>query len=114
VFDCISNLTDNTVVDSLQTLLDAANKANIPVFGSEIEQVKNGCVASEGIDYIALGKQTGAMAAKVLKGEAKASELNYETINEYKLYINNDVLANFGLSVPDSLADGAIDANTVE
>jgi putative ABC transport system substrate-binding protein len=112
--DCISNLTDNTVVESLQTLLDAANNANIPVFGSEIEQVKNGCVASEGIDYVALGKQTGAMAAKVLKGEAKASELNYETISEYKLYINNDVLANFGLTVPDSLADGAIDANTVE
>ena len=35
--DCISNLTDNTVVSSLPTLLDAAKKAGIPVFGSEIE-----------------------------------------------------------------------------
>ena len=57
--DCISNLTDNTVVSSLPTLLDAAKKAGIPVFGSEIEQVKNGCVATEGLDYVALGKQTG-------------------------------------------------------
>jgi putative ABC transport system substrate-binding protein len=112
--DCISNLTDNTVVESLQTLLDAANKANIPVFGSEIEQVKNGCVASEGIDYVALGKQTGEMAAKVLKGEAKASELNYETITEYKLYVNNDILGNFGLTVPDELSADAVDVNTVE
>ena len=38
--DCISNLTDNTVVSSLATILDKANAANIPVFGSEIEQVK--------------------------------------------------------------------------
>lgn len=45
--DCISNLTDNTVVAALPTLLDAANNAGIPVFGSEIEQVKNGCVATE-------------------------------------------------------------------
>ena len=33
-----------------------------------------------GLDYVELGKQTGEMAAKVLKGEAKASELNFETI----------------------------------
>ncbi len=38
--------------------------------------MKSGCLAAEGIDYIALGKQTGKMAAKVLKGEAKASEQN--------------------------------------
>ena len=35
--DCITNLTDNTVVSALQSVLDEANKANIPVFGSEVE-----------------------------------------------------------------------------
>lgn len=69
--DCITNLTDNTVVSALQTVLDEANKKGIPVFGSEIEQVRSGCVASMGLDYVALGKQTGAMAAKVLKGRRK-------------------------------------------
>ena len=38
------------------------------MFGSEIEQVKNGCIASEGVEYVALGQQTGRMAAEVLKG----------------------------------------------
>ena len=71
--DCISNLTDNTVVSALQTVLAAANDAKIPVFGSEVEQVKNGCVAAVGIDYVALGKQTGEMAAKVLKGRGNCS-----------------------------------------
>ena len=42
--DCLTNLTDNTVVNSLATILDKANAQNIPVFGSEIEQVKLGCV----------------------------------------------------------------------
>ena len=69
--DCISNLTDNTVVSALQTVLAAANDAGIPVFGSEVEQVKNGCMAAMGIDYVELGKQTGAMAAQVLKGEKR-------------------------------------------
>ena len=53
--------------------LDKANGAKIPVFGSEIEQVKSGCVASMGIDYYQLGIKTGKMAAKILKGEEKAS-----------------------------------------
>ena len=41
--DCLTNLTDNTVVNSLATILDKANAQKIPVFGSEIEQVKLGC-----------------------------------------------------------------------
>ena len=57
--DCLTNLTDNTVVNSLATILDKANAQKIPVFGSEIEQVKLGCLAAEGLDYIKLGKQTG-------------------------------------------------------
>ena len=40
--DCITNLTDNTVVASLPTILEKANDKKIPVFGSEIEQVKIG------------------------------------------------------------------------
>lgn len=57
--NCINNFTDNNVVDNLSTVLKAANDAKIPVFGSEEEQVKNGCLASQSIDYVALGKQTG-------------------------------------------------------
>ena len=108
--DCITNLTDNTVVASLPTILDKANEKKIPVFGSEIEQVKIGCLAAEGIDYIALGKQTGKMAAKVLKGEAEASEQNFETITEPGFYVNNKVAENLGITVPDDLANNAVES----
>lgn len=107
--DCISNLTDNTVVGSLRTILNKANALQVPVFGSEIEQVKKGCVAAVGIDYEELGKETGIMAAKILKGEATAEELPYETISEYSLYYNSEVLDNFNLTLPLDWADTAID-----
>lgn len=107
--DCISNLTDNTVVGSLPVLLEAAKAKKVPVFGSEIEQVKNGCVAAEGIDYIDLGKQTGRIAAKVLKGEAKASDIEFEVIKKSKLYINPAVMAEYGLSLPEELSAEAND-----
>ena len=105
--DCISNLTDNTVVSSLQVILDKAGKKTIPVFGSEIEQVKVGCLAAEGLDYVSLGEQTGRMAAKVLKGEKKASEMNYEVIEEAAFYGNNVVAYNLGITFPDDLKESA-------
>ena len=105
--DCITNLTDNTVVSALQTVLEEANKKNIPVFGSEVEQVKAGCVASMGLEYYELGIQTGKMAAKVLKGETKASEMNYEVITEPSLYVNYAAAEKIGLILPAHYANDA-------
>lgn len=108
--DCITNLTDNTVVASLPAILEKANEKGIPVFGSEIEQVKIGCLAAEGIDYIQLGKQTGKIAAQILKGEKKASEVPYEIISEPGFYVNTKVAENLGIEVPSDLADSAVES----
>ena len=56
--------------------------------------MKIGCLAAMGLDYIELGKQTGKMAAQVLRGEKKASEMNYETIKEAAFYGNTQVAGN--------------------
>ena len=77
--DCINNFTDNNVVNNLNIVLEQANAAGIPVYGSEEEQVVNGCLASIGLDYIALGNVTGNMALEILNG-ADASSLAVKTI----------------------------------
>ena len=92
--DCLTNLTDNTVVASLATILDKANAKKIP----------------EGLDYVALGKQTGKMAAKILKGEKKASDMQFETITEPGFYVNNEVAKNLGITVPEDLQDKAVES----
>ncbi len=112
--DCLSNLTDNNVVGVISAILEKTDAAGIPIYGSEIEQVKKGCVASAGIDYIKLGIQTGEMAAKILKGEAKASDIPYETISEYETYVNNDQLKKFNITLPADIQDKAIDALAAE
>ena len=102
--DCINNFTDNNVVNHLTVVLQAAEKANIPVFGSEEEQVKLGCLAAEGIDYIALGRETGLMAAKILKGEATADSLPVATATDSKPFYNQAVLERLGLTLPQDYA----------
>ena len=108
--DCVNNLTDNTVVQGLPTILEKAGKAGVPVFGSELEQVKAGCLAAVGLDYVALGRQTGKMAAKVLKGEAKASEQNFELISEYGLYLNTKVASDLGLALDEEYVSSALES----
>ena len=105
--DCLSNLTDNNVVGVLTSILEKTDEAGIPVYGSEVEQVKLGCVAGAGLDYVQLGIQTGKMAAKVLTGEATCEDLPYETIENYGLYINSDSLSALGITVPKDIAQSA-------
>lgn len=106
--DCTTNLTDNTVVQNLPLVLEASAEAGKPCYGSEIEQVRSGCAASEGIEYVELGRQTGRMAAKVLKGEAAAQDIPFEIIGSSFLYVNEEALAQFGLTLPAELAGRAI------
>lgn len=104
--DCINNFTDNNVVNNLSVLLNAAEKYGIPVYGSEEEQVKNGCLASVSIDYVALGKTTGQMAADVLKG-ADAATMAVKTISDATAVYNPDALAALNMTLPEAYADAA-------
>ena len=99
--DCINNFTDNNVVSNLSVLLEQANAAKIPVYGSEVEQVKNGCIAAISIDYVALGKVTGGMAIKVLNG-TNITTMPVEKISDGTPVVNTDVLTNFGITLPDA------------
>ena len=99
--DCVNNLTDNTVVQNMNVILSAA-EGKIPVFGSEIEQVKLGCLASCSLDYYKLGIETGKIAARILKGE-KADDIGCLTLDEktgYGIDFNQAVAESLGLTLP--------------
>lgn len=97
--DCINNFTDNNVVNNLPVVLSAAEKYNIPVYGSEEEQVKNGCLASVSIDYVALGKVTGEMGASVLNG-ADIKTMAVKTITDATPVVNSTALATLNMAMP--------------
>lgn len=103
--DCINNFTDNNVVNNLSVLLHAAEGANIPVFGSEIEQVKNGCIASESLDYVALGQKTGRMAGDILSGKADVNTLAVQVIADSTPVYSAANCAKFGLALPAAYKD---------
>lgn len=104
--DCLNNFTDNKVVNNLSVVLEAANEAGIPVYGSEEEQVKNGCLASVSIDYVALGEVTGQMGIEVLGG-ADISTMAVKTISDATPVINTDALTALSMELPEAYANAA-------
>jgi putative ABC transport system substrate-binding protein len=97
---------DNTVVSSFEAVLGAAEQHKVPVFASDTDTVKRGAVATYGIDYYQIGKQTGEMAARILKGQ-KVADTPVEVSKQTELYINETAAAKFGLAIPDELKQQA-------
>ena len=105
--DLINNFTDNNVVENLALVLHAAEEAGIPVFGSEVEQVVNGCLATQGIDYVELGRAAGKLAADILSGAAKPETTPVLLIDECTPAYNSEVAAKLGIALPDQYKDAA-------
>lgn len=103
--DCLNNLTDNNVVNNFAMVTAATDAAGIPAYGSEEEQVaKYGCVASETLDYVALGVTTGKMAAQVLKGQ-DINTLAVSVVTDSEPVYNSENMAKFNLELPADYAD---------
>ena len=77
---------------------------DVPVFAAEKGQVENGAIATRGIDYFTLGKETGKIAAQVLNGEDPAS-IPITGSQNLQLIVNNKSVQDFNLEIPANLED---------
>jgi putative ABC transport system substrate-binding protein len=94
-------ITDNTVVSALESVIQVANDQDLPLFVGELDSVKRGGFAAFGFDYGDIGYEAGAMAAQILKGEKKASELPVQYPQNLKLLINQTVAKEMGIEIKD-------------
>lgn len=97
----ISN--DNTALAALPSIVHVANQAGIPVYVSDTDAVKQGALLALGPNQYTVGLQTGAMVARVLRGEEIAS-LPVEFPHETQLVINLDVANRLGITIPEAIA----------
>lgn len=100
--DVLYTHIDNTLASAYGVIIQKANEKRIPVLGAVEDYVKQGAIATQGIDNYKVGYQTGVMAARVLKGE-DVNTIPFETLKETDLILNAKALALFGISVPEEL-----------
>lgn len=105
--DAIYVPTDNMVVSGIASLIQVAEQKQIPVLGAESGTVEGGAVATLGINYKELGKQTGKMAIRILKEGADPATMPVETATEFTYVVNEDAAKRMGVTIPEEILSKA-------
>lgn len=98
--------TDNMLASGMKNVVAVTNDAKLPIITGESGMVKNGGLCTVGINYEKLGFQTGTMAAKVLKGEAKPADLPIEYQEDYDISYNSETAKKLNITLPAKITAG--------
>lgn len=104
--DAIFSPIDNTVASAMPVVAQVANKAKLPVYVGADSMVKDGGLATYGINYDVLGKETGDMAVEILKGK-KAGDIPVKTMTDMNIYLNKTTAKAIGINFPDDVLKSA-------
>ena len=106
--DAIFSPIDNTVASAMPVVTEVTRKAQIPIYVGADSMVKEGGLATYGVNYVTLGRETAKMAAAVLGGK-KAGELPVKTITDFEVYLNLETAEAIGVSFPDDVLEEAVE-----
>lgn len=101
--DAIYVPTDNMVVSGIASLVQVAETKQIPVIAAEEGTVEGGAVATLGIDYEELGRQTGEMALRILRDGEDPATMPVETATEFTYVVNEDAAERQGVTIPEDI-----------
>ncbi len=105
--DAIYVPTDNTVVSAIQSVIKVAYENDLPLITGENSSVKNGALATVGLNYKELGRQTAKMALKILDG-ADPATMPIEYLENSDLIINLQAATEMGVEVSEELVERAV------
>ncbi len=108
--DVIYVPTDNLMAESMATVTQTASQYGIPCIVGEEGMVKNGGLATYGIDYYKLGQLAGAQAVSILNGEDKPENMaiQYLATDECTLTVNPKTAEKLNIELPQSVLDRAV------
>ena len=100
--DAIFSPIDNTIASAMPIVAQVANKAKIPVYVGADSMVKDGGLATYGINYTVLGQETANMVTEILKGK-KPGDIAVKTMTDIDIYVNQDTAKAIGVKIPDDV-----------
>ncbi len=93
-------LPDNMVSKNSWNLTERSIVEKVPLYGVNISQVEEGCVAGYCYDFKALGEKAGEQAVEILHGD-NPSEMPVIMERECTLYVNKDRLKELDMEIPE-------------
>lgn len=104
--DALYTPTDNTVASGYDLVGNLCVENKIPIIGAEEAVVYKGGLASIGIDYYKLGKESGYKAVEILEGKSP-SDIEITTLSEMSFTVNTDVAEKLGIQIPNEILNSA-------
>jgi putative tryptophan/tyrosine transport system substrate-binding protein len=104
--DVIYIPTDNTIVSALEAAVGVAEEAKVPLYSGDTDSVARGALASVSFNYFDVGKQTGEIVVRVLKGEAPG-DIPVRVATGSDLFVNKKAAAKMGVTLPEALVKRA-------
>ncbi len=98
--DALYAPTDNMIAAGMATVALVATPAKLPVFCGEEGMVQSGGLATYGINYYELGKQTANQAVAILRDGKNPAEMPIEYLATCDLSVNMDTAAAIGITIP--------------
>jgi putative tryptophan/tyrosine transport system substrate-binding protein len=95
--------TDNMIAAGVPTVAAVLNEAKIPFICGEEGMVKSGGLATFGINYYELGKQTAKMAVEILKDGKKPADMPIQYLETCDFAVNEETAAAIGMTIPAEL-----------
>lgn len=95
--------TDNAIAGAMGSLNDILESKQVPAIVGEPNMVYAGGSITYGVDYYKLGKETAAMAVKILKDGTLPKDIPSVGLSEYSLIINKTKLDKMGITIPEDL-----------
>ncbi len=105
--DVVFSPIDNTVASAMPVVAQVANKAKLPVYVGADSMVKDGGLATYGVNYTTLGQETAKMVAEILKG-TKPGDIPVKSMSDVEIYLNKDTAAAIGINIPDDVMAEAV------
>jgi len=104
--DVIYAPTDNNVMSAFEGIVKVAQQAKLPVIAADTDAVKRGAVAALGLNYYDLGRQTGKIVVRILKGEQPGA-IASQTSTTFELHVNPDAASKQGVLLSEALLSSA-------
>ena len=104
--DAIYCPIDNTIISAVESVVKVGLDAQVPVFAGDTDTVSRGAVAAVGYDYFDLGRQTGDIVVRILKGE-KPGSIDVKMAKGTNLFVNPKMAKRMGVKVPQTVLNRA-------
>lgn len=104
--DLIYTTTDNNVVSAYESLVKFANENKIPLLASFPDAIERGAIAAYGMSYYDVGRQSGKLVVRILKGE-KPGNIAPELGQSLRLVINADAAKKQGVNLSTEIIQSA-------